>query len=279
MRLERAHVLLTGAAGGIGQVLAQQLQAKGAVLTLTGRDASKLDKLADDLAASGPRPRVVAADLNTSEGIRVLVAAMTSEGQYCDILINNAGCIHFGQFQDQSAESVETMYQTNLVSPVMLMQALLPSMLARKSGMLVCMGSALGAIGYPFHSVASSCKFGLRGFCQALRRELKGSGVQVAYAAPRTTRTSMNSDVMLDMAKALGNAVDEPETVADAVIGMIEQDSPECIIGKPERLFAKLNAVFPSLVDRALSKQHQQMKGYATKHLKLVKESDIIKKP
>jgi short-subunit dehydrogenase len=217
--------------------------------------------------------------LNTSEGIQTLVAAMTTGDQQCDILINNAGCIHFGQFQDQSAESVETMYQTNLISPVMLMQALLPSMLARQSGMMVCMGSALGAIGYPFHSVASSCKFGLRGFCQALRRELEGSGVQVAYVAPRTTRTSMNSDIMLDMAKALGNAVDEPETVADAVIDMIERDQPECIIGKPERLFAKLNAVFPSLVDRALSKQHQQMKGYATKHLKLVKESDIIKTP
>ena len=159
------------------------------------------------------------------------------------------------------------------------MRALLPGFLARESGLMLCMGSALGAIGYPFHSNASSCKFGLRGFCQALRRELSGSGVGIAYVAPRTTRTGMNSEIMLDMARELGNAVDEPDEVAEAVIEVIEKDLPERIIGKPERVFSKLNALFPSLVDRAISRQHAQMQRYATKHLNIVKESDIIKKP
>lgn len=279
MRLNDVQVLLTGATGGIGRVLARRLQEKGALLTLTGRNEARLVALASELSQLGPPPQIVVADLTTQDGISKLVSEVTDHGQTCDILINNAGQIHFGQFEDQSPESIADLYQTNLVAPVELMRALLPSMLERKRGLMLCMGSALGAIGYPFHSVASSCKFGLRGFCQALRRELQDSGVRVAYVAPRTTRTSMNSDLMLDMAKNLGNAIDEPDVVADAVIQVIEGKQSEHIIGQPERVFAKLNALFPSLVDRALSKQHGQMRGYATQQLKLVKESDIIKKP
>lgn len=279
MRLEQARVLLTGASGGIGRVLAKRLVEKGAVLTLTGRNLDKLQTLAGELSGLGVTPDCIAADLTDPQDVQNLVAQMTADGQRCDILINNAGQIHFGAFQDQSVESIQQMYQTNLVAPVLLIRAMLPKMLAQEGGLLVCMGSALGSIGYPFHSTASACKFGLRGFCQALRRELNGSGVRVAYVAPRTTRTSMNSDVMLDMAKALGNAVDEPETVADAVIELIERDESERTIGGPEKLFAKINALFPSIVDRALRKQHLKMQSYASKHLNVVKESDIIKKP
>jgi short-subunit dehydrogenase len=95
----------------------------------------------------------------------------------------------------------------------------------------------------------------LRGFSEALRRELAGSGIGVTYAAPRTTRTTINSDAVYKLSSTNGAAVDEPAAVASAIIEAIVNDRNEIYIGWPEKLAVRLNALLPRLISLAIGKQ------------------------
>jgi short-subunit dehydrogenase len=106
----------------------------------------------------------------------------------------------------------------------------------------------------------------MRGFSEALRRELEDTGVSVTYVAPRYTKTPLNDGAVSRMAQAIGMNSDEPATVAQHVIRAIEKDSKDYYIGWPECLFVRINALLPRLVDIALRKQNTQMRAFAVKN-------------
>ena len=120
---------------------------------------------------------------------------------------------------------------------------------------VVNVGSTYGSIGYPGYATYCATKFALRGFSEALRRELADTHVGVLYVAPRATRTSMNSAAAEALNEALKSNVDDPHTVASAVIKAIVDDRRDLYLGWPERFFVRLNSLLPNLVDRGLRKQ------------------------
>ena len=122
-------------------------------------------------------------------------------------------------------------------------------------GAIVNVGSILGSIGFPHFAAYSASKFALRGFSEALRRELSGTGVGVTYVAPRTTRTAFNSDMLYKVSAESGSAVDDPATVAAIILEAIVHDRDEIYIGWPEKLAVRLNALLPGAVSAAISKQ------------------------
>jgi short-subunit dehydrogenase len=172
-----------------------------------------------------------------------------------DTLINNAGTSGAGFLEDSSPLQIDAVLQTNLVAPILLTQALLAHLKSRPEARIVNIGSVFGYIGYPSQAVYSASKFGLRGFSEALRRELAGSRVTVQHVAPRATRTTLNSNAMDELNRELGNRVDDPDRVANVVIAGLSTRRANTVIGWPETLFARINAVMPSLVDGALVKQ------------------------
>jgi short-subunit dehydrogenase len=180
-----------------------------------------------------------------------------------DLLVNIAGLLDFTPFEAEDPVSIERLMQVNLIAPIQLARLLLPAMLKQGRGRIVNVGSTFGSIGFPFFAAYSSSKFGLRGFSQALRRELHGSGVGVTYIAPRATRTPLNSSAVVRMNEALKVAMDPPEQVAAAIVRAIEQERAEVYLGWPEKLFVRLNAILPGLVDGALRKQHAIMRKFA----------------
>lgn len=95
-----------------------------------------------------------------------------------DILINNAGVLAVGHLADMADGDLERMAQTNLIAPMALTRDLLPALRVSK-GRIVNIGSVFGDIAYPFFAGYSATKFGLRGFSDAMRRELSGSGIGV----------------------------------------------------------------------------------------------------
>ena len=95
----------------------------------------------------------------------------------------------------------------------------------------------------------------MRGFSEALRRELADTDVNVLYVAPRATRTRMNSSAAMALNEALKTTVDEPHGVAREVMGAIRKNLNELYLGWPEKLFVRLNGLLPGVVDRALRKQ------------------------
>jgi len=239
MPLEGKAIVLTGAAGGIGSLLARELSGAGA--TVTGVDRIECPDCAESLIA----------DLGSSDGLAALTTELAT--RHVDILINLAGIQYFGPFERQDPAAIWTGYIVNLVAPAMLMRAVVPQMLARGDGQLAAIGSVMGAVNYPHFAVYSSSKCGLRGLCEGLRREVAHSGVAVTYIAPRAVRTGFNDATVnrfLDVAKM---RADDPAVVAQRIARAIGERRKDVTIGGAERFFTRLNGAFPRLVDAGLA--------------------------
>ncbi|MBB5206528.1 SDR family oxidoreductase [Chiayiivirga flava] len=260
MALGGQLILLTGASGGIGRAIAQRLAARGAQLVLVGRAVDRLEGVRDILPGNHG---IVPADIATAAGRARVAAAVDALGRPLDALINNAGVSRFTLLPDAAPADIEAQIATNVTAPILLTQLVLPR-LHRVNGRIVNIGSSFGGIGHPGFSTYCASKFALRGFTEALRRELGDGAMQVAYLAPRATRTPLNDSAVDAMNAALGNAVDPPERVAAAVEAMLLAPvMRDRAIGWPERLFLRINAVFPALVDGALRKRLAAIKRFA----------------
>ncbi len=258
MKLQDSRIILTGATSGIGRALALRLAADGARLLLVGRKREALDELKEAVSTSGSH--VVQADIATPEGRRAAVDQAGSLLGGVDVLINNAGLSSYALFADEDEAVTERIIQTNLLAPIALTKQVLPSLLAQGSGRIVNIGSVFGAIGFACFSSYSASKFGLRGFSEALRRELEGTGVGVSYVAPRATRTAINSPTVYRMMAAVKMNLDTPEQVAAQIVAALAADRQEVCLGWPEKLFVRINGLWPRLVDSALRSQNRQMK-------------------
>lgn len=263
MDIRNKNVVLTGASGGIGRAVAEKLNAEGARLILVGRNEQKLMQLVDDL---GDRPHVVVlADLGQDEGRQRLLDVCRNIGpDGISLLINNAGANEFGLFEEQSQTAIANLININLVSPMLICQDLLPLLRHHEGAQIINVGSTFGSIGYPGFGAYCASKFGLRGFTESLRRELSDSGLQVSYIAPRATHTDLNSDKIVAMNDALGTAMDKPSLVADEVMQIISTPvASDTYLGWPEKLFVRINALLPALVDSSLRKQLPIIRRFA----------------
>lgn len=263
MRLDDARVLLTGACGGIGREIARGLAEAGAHVALAGRELRVLQDLANEVDKHGRTASTITADLSRPDGPALIQQQALADLGRIDVLVNNAGVLDFSALPAQSTEAIERIYRINVIGPVLLTRALLPHMLERGSGQIVNVGSIFGSIAFAYFGAYSSSKFALRGFSEALRRELAGSGVIVTYVAPRATRTGLNTPAVFRMCETLGMAMDAPQTVAAHVLRAMERDANDVYLGWPERLFVRVNAVLPRLVDLVLRRQNRQMGAFA----------------
>jgi len=264
MKLSGSSILITGASGGIGSAIARQLAQRGASLILVNRDREKLEAFAAELGMIGGSVLALTGDLAVpGEAAEVVNRAIKKAGSI-DILINCAGVQNFGFFAEESATATAHLFNVNTIAPIAMANAVLPNMLKNGKGQIVNVGSVFGSIGFPCFATYSASKFALRGFSEALRRELTGTGVGVTYVAPRFTRTAFNRSVVARMANTLKMNQDEPESVAASVIAGIERDDFDRYLGWPEKLFVRINSILPRLVDSSLMKQVALMRPFAT---------------
>jgi len=268
MKISGSMVLITGPCGGIGGAIARQLAQRGASLILVDRDGEKLHAFTADLRASGARVLPLAGDISQPGLPARLVQEALEQMGTIDILINCAGVQNFGFFAEEAPADTATLFDVNTIAPIALVNAVLPHMLQKKKGQIVNVGSIFGSIGFPCFASYSASKFALRGFSEALRRELAGSGVGVTYVAPRFTRTAFNRSAVSRMANALKMNQDEPENVAASVIATIERDDRDRYLGWPEKLFVRINSILPRLVDQSLIKQVVLMRPFATERIR-----------
>lgn len=264
MKLAGSRILLTGATGGIGRCLALELLRRGARLALVGRDRGRLDALVRDIEAAGKTEATFEFDLEQPDGHASLVERAAGALGGIDALINNAGQSRLAAFTDEDAESLRGLFAVNVLAPMYLARAALPHLLRAGAGTIMNIGSVFGAIGYPYYAAYSASKFALRGFSEALRRELADKGIKVAYVAPRATRTDLNSPAACALMSETGAAMDEPEQVATAIADALAQDLRELSIGMPERFFARVNGLLPGIVDGPLVRQGR----VAARHLR-----------
>lgn len=259
MNLHDKTVLLTGASGGIGQALAQSLAQKGARLCLVGRNAQAMTHLKEGLPYP-ERHHIALMNSYTDDEI-VALAARFKDDNKLDILINNAGTTRFALLEQQSFDDIRQQIRTNIELPTLLTRALLDKF--NPQGIVLNIGSIFGEIGHPAWSVYSATKAATHRLSEALGRELKGNGISVLYAAPRATETALNSDEVCALNRKLGNRSDSPQFVAARLVRQLETEQKRYRFGAMERLFVKINAWFPSLVDNALGKKLPLIQSYA----------------
>jgi short-subunit dehydrogenase len=247
-------VLLTGATGGIGRAVARELARAGATLMLVGRRPVALATLA---ATLGEHHHWKVTDLDHAASPEKLAEAAARWG--ANVLVHAAGVPAFGRLESLAPEQIRQLMATNLLAPMLLTQAMLPHLRSLPRAQVICLGSALGRMGLPGFSVYSASKFGLRGFAEALRRELADTTVRVQYLGPRSTRTAFNDDAVEAYNRATHTAMDPPERVALALRRLLESEAAERFVGFPEALAVRLNGIVPSWLDGAFAAHRAQL--------------------
>lgn len=230
MRLNGKTVYITGGTGGIGAPLVTMLEEAGALVSVYSRDKQ------GDLA------------LNIDTLCKLL------EKHTPDILINMAGFNDFNYAEDQDYEAI---HKLNLLVPMKLCQAVLPSMKERNSGQIINIGSMTALIPLPHLTGYASAKAGLKAFTDALRRELSGTEIKLTHIVPRAVRTNMNTGTRAEINARTNVHHDDPVKVAARILKAIENEEREVRFGWPERFFAFLNAVFPRIIDQGLQKNRK----------------------
>lgn len=219
MDIRGAHVLLTGASGGIGQTLAEALAERGALVTLTGRRAEALQVLADRIGGAA-----IAADLADRASVQELLEQLPR----VDVLIANAGLPASGLIADYSVDEIDRALDVNLRAPIVLAKALSPQMISRGRGHLVFMSSLSGKSASGRMALYGATKFGLRGFALGLREDLREHGVGVSTVFPGPIRDAgmiADTDVRLPR---IGTRT--ARAVAEATLRAINDDVAEVTV-------------------------------------------------
>jgi short-subunit dehydrogenase len=191
-KLEGSVALITGSSSGIGEAAARSLAKRKAHVILTARRKDRLDALAEEIRAmrNGAEAFVIAGDLNApGEVERIARESLAWKGRV-DILVNNAGMGKTRLLETLDPETeILPQIHLDLIVPILLTRAMLPAMLERRSGCIINIDSVNGLVAFPAFSIYSAAKFGLRGFNDVLRRELRGRGIDVCLICPGVVRT------------------------------------------------------------------------------------------
>lgn len=257
MLLEKRSVVVTGAGSGIGRAIALAAADRGAHLVLIGRRLAALQETAELLPAD-TRFHLVAADIASAPGRADIVNACRRHG--IDILINNAGVVASGLLSGLKDEDLVHIVMTNVAAPIALTRDLVPLLKLSDRPRIVNIGSVFGDIGHPYFAAYCASKFALRGFSDAMRRELAADSIGVTYAAPRATRTPA-ADGFHDLVVPFAMKLDDPAVVAARIMKGIEAEASIIYPGGPERLFIWLQHLFPAVIDRVLGEKSRRVQS------------------
>jgi NAD(P)-dependent dehydrogenase (short-subunit alcohol dehydrogenase family) len=191
-------VFLTGASSGLGRVTAERLARAGHRVWATMRSPDDRNaKVAGDLRALAQTDnlplQVLEADVRSTESVNAAVARVLEAEGHIDVLVNNAGAMYAGIAEGYSAEQLAEQLDTNLVGAFRVVKAVLPSMRARRSGLLIHTSSVYGRVVSPFCGIYHASKFGLEGLMQALAYEVHSLGIDSVLLEPGPFRTAIST--------------------------------------------------------------------------------------
>src|SRR5437762_1127097 len=188
--MSQGTALVTGASSGIGAEFARQLAAEGMDQVLVARRADRLATLGDELTKKfSVRCHTIASDLSQPEAAQRIFAETESKGLQIDWLVNNAGFGTNGEFATLPLEREMEEIHLNIGALVALARLYLPSMVERKRGQIVNLGSVGSWVPTPYMATYSATKAFVLSFSEALAIELVGTGIQVLALCPGATKT------------------------------------------------------------------------------------------
>lgn len=254
MDFQGKRVLLTGAAGGLGEITAHAFADAGATLILSSRNEAKLNELAGQLAG-GPH-EVIAADLMDPAAPQAVVL----RAGHVDIFIANAGRPGGWALDETPEDDVSAAIRVNFEVPIQMTKAVIPQMKERKAGQIVLISSLAGKFALPDSTMYSSTKSGLRAFGWALRPELARDNVTVSVVTPGFIGEVGMFAKRKRKAPPLAGIV-PPKAYTKALLAGIAKGKGEIPIARPQlRVLSQLAVLSPGLFDRAFRKAAPQRK-------------------
>lgn len=250
-------ILITGASSGIGWATAKMAGQRGYSLILSGRRSDRLQQLQDEIRKDGGVAFFYPAELNDWKQIQALVNASEARYGHIDVLINNAGFGRLRWLVELDPETdIAAQIQVNLTASIQLTRAVLPGMIRRGKGHIINIASIAGLIGTPTYSVYAASKFGMRGFSEALRREVAIFGIKVSTVYPGGVATEFGQHAGIRSVK-----VKTPkwmqlsaEQVAKAILVLIRHPRRQVILPGYMAYVVWINQVFPGFADFILQR-------------------------
>tara|TARA_R110002096_G_scaffold16898_1_gene57653 strand:- start:103648 stop:104412 length:765 start_codon:yes stop_codon:yes gene_type:complete len=192
-------VMVTGSSRGIGLEIARQFLQQGASVAVNGRSPESAEAGAKAAQSSGGEVRAFAGDVSKRETAFSLVDKVLKAFGHIDILINNAGSYAASPLLEYTEESWERMMQANVHSALYCMQAVIPSMRARKSGSIVNLASVAGRLGTPNMAAYGASKAALISLTKSAALEFAGDGVRINAVAPGLVETAMGDQIPAEL--------------------------------------------------------------------------------
>ena len=257
LRFKGQVVVVTGGGRGIGRATALEFAAEGATVVLAGRRMDALRTTAAEVGDAGGKAMVVRCDVVIEEQLRALVDRAIKKYGKIDVLVNNAGVVTGGRLDEIDPDDIRRMVEVNIWAPLRLTQLALPHMRGAGRGTIVNISSLAGRMGVPFYSTYSASKYALRGFSEALRRELRPDGIHVVAVFPGGTATDMIENIEFDR---FGLGVATAQQVGRAVLRGVRWHQPEVFIGIGESVMARWNDMMPAAVDYGVDVVRDRMR-------------------
>jgi NAD(P)-dependent dehydrogenase (short-subunit alcohol dehydrogenase family) len=246
-------VVVTGASSGNGKAIALALADKGARLVLAARRVELLEATAREVEDRGGEALVVPCDVTDREQVEAVARGALERYGRIDAWVNNAGVIAWSLFEDTTEEEFRRLLEVNLMGAVYGTWAALPAMRRQGSGVIVDIASMASLVALPVGSAYSASKAGLFAFGDALRRELKGSGIRVSQVLPVGVNTAgffHQRTRGFRASKRIAPLLQDPETVAKSVVRCLERPGTRNIpLGVQGKAFFVVGAIAPRLVD------------------------------
>jgi short-subunit dehydrogenase len=267
--VDRSVVLVTGANRGIGHATATLLADHGYQVFGTARKPAE---------ASSDRFRVLPLDVTSERSVRSCVQAVLDRAGRIDVLVNNAAVGLIGAIEETSIEEVTTLFDTNLFGVARMVNAVLPAMRERRTGLIINFGSLAATLPIPFHAYLSASKAAIITYSDALRLELAGLGIEVAVIEPGMIATHPGERfAALKVANSIDDYAEpqrrataviehgqsagaEPRIVGETVLKIIRSKapSPHYLVGR-ERWLLRLSKILPASTVESLAARHFQL--------------------
>jgi len=262
MQIAGAVTIITGASSGIGRAAARLFARQGARVVLASRNEPRLRDLQAEIAGYPAEALVVPTDVTSDEQVLSLVRTTLARFGSIDILICNAGVGLYSDVASLPPQALRRVFDVNFFGVVRCVQAALPSMIERRSGLIQIISSVIGRRSLPGYSGYCATKFALYALAESLRVELHGTGVTVQTVYPSLTATEFqDNSIIRNPGETPGRITAMPaEQVARRMVGAARRRTRDCVVGVPGRLLVWLNRLSPSLTDAVLARAMRRMK-------------------
>ena len=258
-----SSVVIFGGSRGLGLVLARELAAEGARLTLVARDADELDRARQELDDRGAWIMTVACDIRQREQVESAIAQAAAHNGGIDVLINDAGIIQVGPLEHMTLDDFHNAMATHFWGPLQAITAARPHLQRSSLARIVNISSIGGKLAMPHLLPYSASKFALTGLSEGLSAELAREGITVTTVCPGLMRTGSTYNASFKgrhrqeftwfhVADSLPGLSIDARSAARQVIEACRRGDPTLTITQAARCAVVMNAMFPNLVARAM---------------------------